>query len=278
MMLTCHYSQCGVTFKKCSSYKQHKSRYHCQPHVQNNGEENIVDNIPNNVVIVQNAQNIGDPIVAPLEEFNWTAAQFIVDIRENCKVSQVATNKIINGVTDLMKLYTTNILNEIKNQRDPNTNLVDANQLERLLQETYDPTLVFEPIKSKWTVLNGTYYRENEVFRQMENPLAVILYYDDVGIANPLGSHSTTQKLGMFYWTLANIDPKLRSSQNSIFLLAIVKAKLIKKFGLEKLLKPFIDDMKILRTRGVFITVDGEDLLFKGSLLFCAGILLLLLF
>lgn len=221
------------------------------------------------------------------------------------------------------------------------------NQLERLLQETYDPTLVFEPIKSKWyldkflknelsmisaepltlgvslkwkrnqeiphleevkeevfiipflkslqnlllnkeirdninqtncindgvlrTVLDGTYYRENEVFRQMEKPLAVILYYDEVGIANPLGSHSTTQKLGMFYWTLANIDPKLRTSQNSIFLLAIVKAKLIKKFGLEKLLKPFIDDIKILRTRGISVTVDGEELLFKGSLLFCAG-------
>lgn len=121
------------------------------------------------------------------------------------------------------------------------------------------------------TVLDGTYYNENNFFCNNEKALAIILYYDELGIANPLGSHSKQEKLGMFYWTLGNLDPKIRSSQNAIQLLAIVKAKLIKKYGLQKLLKRFFDDVQLLKTRGFSIIVNGEEMTFKGSVLFCAG-------
>lgn len=36
------------------------------------------------------------------------------------------------------------------------------------------------------TVLDGTYYRENEFFRNHNKSLATIFYYDDLGITNPL--------------------------------------------------------------------------------------------
>lgn len=49
------------------------------------------------------------------------------------------------------------------------------------------------------TVLDGSYYKENELFSETEKALAIILYYDELGVANPHGSHSKTEKLVMFY-------------------------------------------------------------------------------
>ena len=121
------------------------------------------------------------------------------------------------------------------------------------------------------TVLNGSYYKENEFFRTNPKSLAIILYYDELGIANPLGSNSTKEKLSMFYWTLANINPQLQSTQNAVQLLGIAKTKLLKKYGLTQLLQPFIEDIKLLQTDGISIDVNGEEHNFKGSLLFCAG-------
>lgn len=36
-------------------------------------------------------------------------------------------------------------------------------------------------------VLDSSYYHKNEFFRNNENALAIILYYDNLGITNPLG-------------------------------------------------------------------------------------------
>lgn len=81
------------------------------------------------------------------------------------------------------------------------------------------------------TVLDGRYFQENHFFQENSKALAIILYMDELGVANPLASSSKTQKLTMFYWTLANIKPELRSSQNTIQLLAIVKSCYLKEPG-----------------------------------------------
>ncbi|XP_074114037.1 uncharacterized protein LOC141537101 [Cotesia typhae] len=106
------------------------------------------------------------------------------------------------------------------------------------------------------TVLDGKFYRENGFFCNNPKALAVVLYYDDLGVANPLASSSRTQKLSMFYWTLANIIPELRSSNNAIQLLAIVKTSYLKEAGaLQKILEPFINDIKILQAQGIDISI-----------------------
>ena len=50
----------------------------------------------------------------------------------------------------------------------------------------------------------------------------------------------------MFYYTLGNINPNMRSKLRGIQLLAICKQKLIKQYGMNKALKPFVDDIKKL--------------------------------
>ena len=113
------------------------------------------------------------------------------------------------------------------------------------------------------TVLDGSYYRENFIPEMGENALAIIFYYDDLGISNPLGTASKDQKMSMFYWSLGNIHPNLRSSQNSIQLYAIVKYEYLQKP------KAFEKLMKKLKTEGVNVEVTGELKNYKGSVLFC---------
>ena len=52
--------------------------------------------------------------------------------------------------------------------------------------------------------------------------------------------------LGLFYYTLANLNPWYRSSIRSIQLIAVAKTCDIRQFGIEKLLMPFISGVNEL--------------------------------
>lgn len=51
---------------------------------------------------------------------------------------------------------------------------------------------------------------------------------------------------GTFYFSLGNLPPKQRSKLNAIYLVALCKHKVLTKYGIDKILKPFIADMKKL--------------------------------
>lgn len=50
----------------------------------------------------------------------------------------------------------------------------------------------------------------------------------------------------MFYYTLANLPPHLRSTQRSIQLIACGTSRDIKEYGFGNILQPFIDDINRL--------------------------------
>ena len=52
--------------------------------------------------------------------------------------------------------------------------------------------------------------------------------------------------LGVFYYSLANITPSLRSSLQSIQLIAVVKSSYIDLYGIDIILKPFMEDISRL--------------------------------
>ena len=52
--------------------------------------------------------------------------------------------------------------------------------------------------------------------------------------------------IGNFYFTLGNMHPKYRSRLSAIQLLCIVKTNIIKMYGMDAILKPFIEDVKEL--------------------------------
>lgn len=48
--------------------------------------------------------------------------------------------------------------------------------------------------------------------------------------------------IGVFYYVIGNVEPRLRSSLRNIQLIACVTTPLLQKYGFEKVLRPFIDD------------------------------------
>ena len=46
--------------------------------------------------------------------------------------------------------------------------------------------------------------------------------------------------LGLFYYTLGNLPPYLRSPTNSIQLVTVVKTKYVEKYGIDTVMEPFL--------------------------------------
>jgi hypothetical protein len=46
---------------------------------------------------------------------------------------------------------------------------------------------------------------------------------------------------GFFYYTLGNLEPRLRSPTNAIQIVSIVKTSYIDKYGIDTILEPFVE-------------------------------------
>ena len=52
--------------------------------------------------------------------------------------------------------------------------------------------------------------------------------------------------IGTFYFTLGNLSPKYRSQLTAIYLVALVKSSYIGTYGIDAVLRPFVNDVKKL--------------------------------
>lgn len=88
---------------------------------------------------------------------------------------------------------------------------------------------------------------------------------------------------GIFYFTLGNLPPKTRSKLSSIYLVTILKHRLLCEYGMDRVLDPFIEDIKKLvckchlfctmwihicscQENGHLFHVRGGDRIFYGAL------------
>lgn len=115
-------------------------------------------------------------------------------------------------------------------------------------------------------VNDGSFYKNHPILCD-KNAIAIIAYYDDIEVTNPLGSKIKNHKLAVFYWFIANIDPAFRSQLSVINLLAVTKTKYVRKFGVDILLKDFLDGLDILKNGYSFNNNDGKLMTVKGALL-----------
>lgn len=77
----------------------------------------------------------------------------------------------------------------------------------------------------------------------IESSLKILLYYD-VNVANPLTNKM--RRIGFFYYQLENICNKYRSKLKSINLFATCNVHYIKKYGMDKILEPLVEELEIL--------------------------------
>lgn len=100
-----------------------------------------------------------------------------------------------------------------------------------------------------------------------ENPscLKLVLYHDDIEVANPLGSRAGVHKLTMFYYS---VHGQMTSSLQSIHLAIVCHASDVKEHGYDSILRPFICDLNKLFT-GVEIQLknaSNSESVMKASL------------
>ena len=116
---------------------------------------------------------------------------------------------------------------------------------------------------------DGTSYFNHEFFKAHPNALRVKLYFDEVEVCDATGSKAGKQKLGMFYFQLENVSPQYNSKLNFINLIAIVKNSNIKKYGMNRILQPIVEELKKLqmgfdtplgRIYGALNSVTGDNL------------------
>lgn len=121
-----------------------------------------------------------------------------------------------------------------------------------------------------YDVQDGLLYQNDDYFEKHENSLCLILYHDELEVCNPLGSNAGVHKLDMYYYTIANLCPKFRSKRCAVHLFAIANADLVKKYGIDTIMKPLVDDLNILY-KGYKMEINGVEKVIHGKVLICAG-------
>jgi len=113
---------------------------------------------------------------------------------------------------------------------------------------------------------NGTVIQDHPLFSIDHKSLKIIFYHDDVELTNEQTKRK--HKMSMFYFRLGNILPEYRSKLKSINLLAIVEYRYLKKYGVEKILAPFIKELNILGSdMGYDFQVHNGIIRLRGALL-----------
>ena len=114
---------------------------------------------------------------------------------------------------------------------------------------------------------DGDVCKSHPLFSACANSLQILLYYDDIEVCNPLGAKRKKHKLGevmpdiccdlalftltfcitgVFYFALGNVHPKFHSRFTTIQLVMLCKTSYIKKYSMNQVFHPIIDDLKKL--------------------------------
>lgn len=114
---------------------------------------------------------------------------------------------------------------------------------------------------------DGTLFIDHPFFKSDRSLLRIHLYVDDLELCNPLGGSRVVHKLTCFYFVLGNVEMKYLSSLRNIHPVIIVKSSVVKKVGYAAILDPLYEDLKILETSGIAVTLhNGQTSQFRGGL------------
>lgn len=136
-----------------------------------------------------------------------------------------------------------------------------------LLNPKYRHEVFKEKIQPQNGILNdiddGTIVHTHPLLSLQGNSLKIVLYFDDVELCNPIGTRRLIHKVGLFYYSVMNLEPKFRSRLESINLYAAALSTHIKEHGIDAVLRPFKQDLEQLSV-GIHLS-DG--VLVTGALL-----------
>lgn len=106
-------------------------------------------------------------------------------------------------------------------------------------------------------VCDGYVFKSNDLFKQPDITLKLILYQDAFEIVNPLGSAKKKHKIVGVYFTLANFEPFYRSGIDNLQLLLLCNERDFKFFGHDKLFARMLSEVRELEEHGL-VTSSGH--------------------
>eukprot|EP00112_Aurelia_sp_Birch-Aquarium-sp1_P011911 Seg250.10 transcript_id=Seg250.10/GoldUCD/mRNA.D3Y31 product="hypothetical protein" protein_id=Seg250.10/GoldUCD/D3Y31 len=114
---------------------------------------------------------------------------------------------------------------------------------------------------------DGEIFQGHELFSVDSVALRLHFYTDEFEVANPLGSKRSIHKMCAFYYSLGNIHPRYRSQLKHIYLSILIKHKLLKeKYTYADIMKPLIDELKILQTQGIKVKANHKEFNIFGAI------------
>ena len=113
---------------------------------------------------------------------------------------------------------------------------------------------------------DGSACQNSTLFRNDKSSLRLHFYVDDFEVCNPIGSRRSIHKLTAVYYIIGNVHTRYWSQNSSIHLAVLARTKVVKLYGLEKIMSCLIRDIKVLEREGVKLKFDGFDQVFKGSI------------
>ncbi|KAJ8666195.1 hypothetical protein QAD02_007857 [Eretmocerus hayati] len=93
----------------------------------------------------------------------------------------------------------------------------------------------------------GENSRTHPFYQRFPHSIRLRLYYNELGITNPLGSKTGIHKLGVFYFKNGSLPEKMNSVLNSIHILAVFCYPDV-HYGFDRILSPFFDDLARLES------------------------------
>ncbi|XP_029341015.1 uncharacterized protein LOC115033122 [Acyrthosiphon pisum] len=108
--------------------------------------------------------------------------------------------------------------------------------------------------------LNGTTWKSIKYKFSNKIVFPIFLYYDDVEIGNPLGSHSGIHKMGCVYYTIPAFPPEYLSTLDNIFAAFLFHSSDLgnSKFNNKTMFASLISDLIDLQENGITITVNSN--------------------
>ena len=96
--------------------------------------------------------------------------------------------------------------------------------------------------------------------------MTLLLYSDGVELVNPLGAGRGKHKVIQIFLTFGEIPKYQRSKIDRIQLIAVLKEKLVKRFGFQKIYRRIVEDLKHLE-KGISVSYPVERVIKCGVLL-----------
>ena len=115
--------------------------------------------------------------------------------------------------------------------------------------------------------VDGEKYKTHSLFNDSSKVSIMIqLFYDGLGVTNPLRGHSTLHNVGVFFYTIKNVPQRYNSCFANIHLLALCYAQDLKKYGFKPVLEKFVAEMNLLSEIGFSDTfpVIGEQTIYAS--------------